>query len=70
MMSNVSAVTEACAAGSPETILGWNMLNGFHGKRSCLSTALCIVAQDAVTDCLFICVGYGLFERFYSCISG
>lgn len=31
MMSNVSAVTEDFGAGSPETILGWNMPSGFLG---------------------------------------
>lgn len=32
MTSSVSAVMEACGAGSLETIRGWNMLNGFLGK--------------------------------------
>lgn len=32
MMSSVSVVTEACGAGSLETIHGWNMPNGFLGK--------------------------------------
>lgn len=36
MMSSVSAAMEACDAGSLETIPGWNMLNGFLGKSSCL----------------------------------
>lgn len=35
MMSSVSAVMEACGAGSLEMILGWNTLNGFLGNCSC-----------------------------------
>lgn len=31
-MSSVSAVMEACDAGSLEMILGWSMLSGFLGK--------------------------------------
>lgn len=31
-MSSVSAVMEACGAGSLEMILGWSMLSGFPGK--------------------------------------
>lgn len=34
MMSSVSAAMEACGAGSLETILGWNTLNGFLGNCS------------------------------------
>ena len=32
MTSSVSAVMEACGAGSPETIPGWSMPNGSRGK--------------------------------------
>lgn len=39
-MSSVSAVMEACAAGSLETILGWNTLNGFLGKKQSVSYSL------------------------------
>lgn len=35
MMSSVSAAMEACDAGSPVMIPGWNMLNGFLGKCCC-----------------------------------
>lgn len=59
MMLSVSAVMEACAAGSLEMTRGWNTLNGFLGKcywlhfsvdslvwcQNVLSRALCTVVK-------------------------
>lgn len=53
MMSSVSAAMEACGAGSPEMILGWNMLNGFLGKSCLLFGKFFCVSKCVVQSTLY-----------------